>query len=62
MGEGALDRVDRDPLKVIQRPAECIGTLGELTRHRRVAHQAVVGVQRYSKAQSAQHANGVLGN
>ena len=33
VGEGALDRVDRDPLKVIQRPAEGIGTLGELPRH-----------------------------
>ena len=44
MGEGALDRVDRDPLKVIQRPAEGIGTLGELARHCGVAHQTVVGV------------------
>ena len=33
VGEGALHRVDRDPLKVIQRPAEGIGTLGELAGH-----------------------------
>ena len=33
VGEGALDRVDRDPLKVIQRPAEGIGTLGGLASH-----------------------------
>ena len=33
MGEGALDRVDRDPLKIVERPAEGIGTLGKLARH-----------------------------
>ena len=52
MGEGALHRVDRDPLKVVERPAEGIGTLGELARHLGVAHQTVVAEKRYSKPQS----------
>jgi len=44
VGEGALHRVDGDPLKVIECPAERVGALGELAGHRRVAHQPIVGV------------------
>lgn len=52
VGDGTLYRVDRDPLEIVQGPAESIGALGEPSRHGRVAHQAVVGIQRHSKAQS----------
>ena len=62
VGEGALHRVDRDPLKVIKRPAEGIGALCELSSHRGVAHQAVVGIERHAESKSSQHADGVLGN
>ena len=33
VGEGALDRVDRNPLKVVERSAEGIGAMRELVRH-----------------------------
>jgi len=33
VGEGTLYGIHREPLKVVKRPAECIGALGELTRH-----------------------------
>lgn len=33
VSKGALDRVDRDPLEIVQRPTEGIGTLGELACH-----------------------------
>jgi len=33
VGECALHRVDGDPLEVVQRPVEGVGTLGELARH-----------------------------
>jgi len=62
LGEGALHRVHGDPLEVVERPAEGVGALRELAGHRRVAHQAVVGVERHAEAQSAQHADRVLGD
>ena len=62
MGEGALHRVHRDPLEVVERPAVGVGALRELAGHRGVAHQAVVGVERHAEAQSAQHADRVLGD
>ena len=62
MGEGALHRVDGDPLKVVECPAECVGALGEFAGHRSVAHEAVIGVQGYTESQATQHADGVIGN
>jgi len=62
VGEGALHRVHGDPLEVIQRPTEGVGALRELASHRRVAHQAIVGVERHAEAQAAQHADRVLGD
>jgi len=60
VGKSALHRVDRNPLEIVQRPAECVGTLGELACHRRVAHQAIIGVERYAESQSAEHADGMF--
>ncbi len=48
MGEGTLDGVHREPLKVVKIPAECIGALGELSSHRGIAHQSIVSVQWYA--------------
>ena len=62
VGKGALHRVHGDPLKVVERPAECVGALCEFPRHRRVAHQSIVGVQRHAEPQAPQHADRVLGN
>lgn len=43
VGEGALDRVDRDPLKVFECPAESLVALGELAFKGHFVHEAVVG-------------------
>ena len=60
--EGALHRVDREPLEVVDAPTEGVGELLELRGHRRRAHQPVVGVDRDTEAQAAEHADRVLGD
>ena len=49
--ERRLHRVDRDPLQVVEVPAERVDQRAHLAAHRGAAHQPVVGVHRDPEAQ-----------
>ena len=58
--ERALHRVDRDLLEVVDAEAERLVSEHQLLRHRRVAHEAVVGVQRHPEVVPVVDPEGVL--
>src|SRR5580765_5288998 len=57
--ERALHRVDRDLLEVVEVQPEHVLSDVEFFRHRRVAHQAVVGVERDAELAAVVHAEGM---
>src|SRR3954447_943863 len=48
--ECALHRVDRQPFEVIETPAERVVQLLHLVRHRRRAHETIIGVDRHTES------------
>src|SRR5260370_12325911 len=59
--EGALHRVDGDLLKILQGQTKGIASRLEFPGHGRVAHQAVVGVERDAKFLLVKNLKGMLG-
>src|SRR4249919_1763991 len=61
-GEGALERVERQPLHLAEADRERLVERRELARQRDAAHQPVVGVEGDPEAEASKEVDRVLGD
>ena len=48
--EAGFHRIHSEPLHIGKIPAECVACLFEFVGHAHIAHEAIVGIHRHSKA------------